>query len=444
MLNLPNKKYNIILSDPPWTFKNYSDKWHEKHDESKWVGKQYNLMTLEDIKALPISDISEKDSCLFLWATYPNLQEALEVMKSWGFCCQVGTRVLTADLRWVNAETLRVGDRIVSFDENPRTGISKNSPRRYFQWGTILSTGIEPIPCYEITLSDGTILTSTGEHKWLGHIGEENKYRVNRWISTAELVNLINVGKSPKLMKIAPVEIEDSDYDAGFLAAAFDGEGSLTRTKWNFSFAQNENRFLTSVEEKLKNKGFNLSRYSYKAKSLVNHVMLKGGRDEALRFYMKFRPPRLLDKWLSNDISKTSLYNMKYNSIISVKLVGTKDVVTLMTDTGTYIAEGYGAHNTYKTVAFTWIKKNKKADSLFWGMGFWTRANAEIVLFGTKGHPKRISAGVHSVITEPVRAHSQKPDEVRERIVELLGDLPRIELFARERVDGWDAWGDQI
>ena len=98
----------------------------------------------------------------------------------------------------------------------------------------------------------------------------------------------------------------------------------------------------------------------------------------------------------------------------------------------------------YKTVAFTWIKKNKKSDSLFWGMGNWTRANAELCLLATKGKPKRLNANVHSVISTPIERHSKKPDEVRDRIVKLVGDLPRIELFARERVEGWDAWGNEI
>src|SRR5258708_2920911 len=85
----------------------------------------------------------------------------------------------------------------------------------------------------------------------------------------------------------------------------------------------------------------------------------------------------------------------------------------------------------YKTVAFTWIKKNKKSDSLFWGMGRWSRSNAELCLLATKGKPKRINADVHSVIVSPIEKHSKKPDEVRERIIRLCGDLPRSELFSR-------------
>jgi N6-adenosine-specific RNA methylase IME4 len=98
----------------------------------------------------------------------------------------------------------------------------------------------------------------------------------------------------------------------------------------------------------------------------------------------------------------------------------------------------------YKTIGFTWIKKNKKADSLFWGMGYWTRANAELCLIATKGNPKRVAKNVHQVVYTPIENHSKKPDEVRNRIVKLMGDLPRIELFARQKTDGWDVWGNEV
>jgi N6-adenosine-specific RNA methylase IME4 len=76
-------------------------------------------------------------------------------------------------------------------------------------------------------------------------------------------------------------------------------------------------------------------------------------------------------------------------------------------------------------------------------MGRWTRSNAEICLIGVKGKPKRLSAGVHSVIESPIERHSKKPDIVREKIIELVGDLPRIELFARNSTEGWDTWGNE-
>jgi N6-adenosine-specific RNA methylase IME4 len=98
----------------------------------------------------------------------------------------------------------------------------------------------------------------------------------------------------------------------------------------------------------------------------------------------------------------------------------------------------------YKTCAFTWVKRNKLKPSWFWGLGYWTRANAELVLLATRGNIRRVSAAVHQVVDTPVERHSKKPDVVRERIVELMGDIPRIELFARDKADGWDVWGNEV
>jgi N6-adenosine-specific RNA methylase IME4 len=99
----------------------------------------------------------------------------------------------------------------------------------------------------------------------------------------------------------------------------------------------------------------------------------------------------------------------------------------------------------YKTVAFTWVKRNKKSPSWFWGMGRWTRANAELCLLATKGKPKRVSAAISSIIDTPIEGHSKKPDIVRNKIVELTGKgLARIELFARQKTEGWDVWGNEV
>lgn len=100
---------------------------------------------------------------------------------------------------------------------------------------------------------------------------------------------------------------------------------------------------------------------------------------------------------------------------------------------------------TYKTVAFTWIKQNRKCDGLFMGMGYYTRANAEYCLLATRGKIlERKSHAVHSVIMSHIEEHSKKPHEVRNRIVQLFGDMPRIELFARQQVKGWACWGNEV
>lgn len=101
----------------------------------------------------------------------------------------------------------------------------------------------------------------------------------------------------------------------------------------------------------------------------------------------------------------------------------------------------------YKTAAFVWVKKNAKSGGNYMGLGAYTRANAEVCLLGVtpgfKAGARVRSHSVRQVIEAPFQGHSKKPDETRRRIVELLGDVPRIELFARQRADGWDAWGNE-
>lgn len=94
---------------------------------------------------------------------------------------------------------------------------------------------------------------------------------------------------------------------------------------------------------------------------------------------------------------------------------------------------------------FTWIKSTVNGKDHF-GMGNWTRANCESVLLASRGKPKRVSASVRQIVRAPVRAHSQKPDEVRDRLVQLMGRVARVELFARydEPPAGWDVLGDEV
>lgn len=96
----------------------------------------------------------------------------------------------------------------------------------------------------------------------------------------------------------------------------------------------------------------------------------------------------------------------------------------------------------YKTVGFVWVKRCRKSEEWFMGMGYYTRANPEYCLLATKGHPKRNSRSVRKLIDSPLREHSRKPDDVYKRITTLT-DGPFIELFSRTDTKGWDNWGNE-
>lgn len=116
-------------------------------------------------------------------------------------------------------------------------------------------------------------------------------------------------------------------------------------------------------------------------------------------------------------------------------------VPSSLLDDGLRLMEAWGFY--FKTVAFVWVKRTRTGLP-FWGMGHWTRTGAEVCLMGVRGSPKRVAKNVHQVVESEVREHSRKPDDVRDRIVRLMGDLPRLELFAREQAPGWVAWGDEV
>lgn len=98
----------------------------------------------------------------------------------------------------------------------------------------------------------------------------------------------------------------------------------------------------------------------------------------------------------------------------------------------------------YKSIAFQWVKLNRKNGKPFYGLGRWTRGNTEPCLIAVKGKPSRVANNVFQLIQQPIARHSEKPQEARDKIVQLMGDLPRIELFARQKTEGWDVWGNEV
>jgi len=142
-------------------------------------------------------------------------------------------------------------------------------------------------------------------------------------------------------------------------------------------------------------------------------------------------------------MNKTDMQKLSVNEIADDNCVLFLWVTGPCLKEGLELIEAWGFK--YKTIGFTWVKKNKIADTWFWGMGYYTRSNTELCLIATKGKPlKRISKSVHQVVDDRIMRHSKKPDSVRDKIVELFGDIPRIELFAREKVSGWDCWGNEV
>ena len=117
-------------------------------------------------------------------------------------------------------------------------------------------------------------------------------------------------------------------------------------------------------------------------------------------------------------------------------------VVNSKLDIGTQVIRDWGFE--YKTVAFCWVKTARKSGIPNCRLGYWTLGGCELCLLGVKGKMKPIKHNIRQVVLHHRIGHSVKPPIFRNSIVELFGDLPRLEMFAREKSDGWDTWGNEV
>ena len=162
-------------------------------------------------------------------------------------------------------------------------------------------------------------------------------------------------------------------------------------------------------------------------------------------------PPWTYDDKKANDpamggvtyptMSLESIKNMPIKELSDTNCALFLWVTMPMLQEGLEVIKSWGFN--YRTCAFTCVKQNPLGSGIYSGLGHWTNGNAELCLFSKKGTPKRRSKSVKQIVLSPRSRHSEKPAEVRNRIVELMGDLPRIELFARQKVEAWDTWGNE-
>ena len=160
--------------------------------------------------------------------------------------------------------------------------------------------------------------------------------------------------------------------------------------------------------------------------------------------------------WSYNDKGCTGNCEAQYKTMtiqdicsLPIKNITADNCVLFLWTTSPLLDEGIATINAwgfkYKTVAFCWSKhtKNEKPVS---NLGRWTMGNVELCLLGVKGTPNswRQDKSIKQLVWAERTKHSKKPDEVGRRIVKLLGDRPRIELFAREKTEGWDVWGNEV
>jgi N6-adenosine-specific RNA methylase IME4 len=162
-------------------------------------------------------------------------------------------------------------------------------------------------------------------------------------------------------------------------------------------------------------------------------------------------PPWSFKVWSNKGLGRSPKYQVMNKQDIQnlpIQLIADTNCILFLWVTYPCLEEGIELIKKwgfkYKTVGFTWAKTNKSCVGYSIGLGYWTRANPEICLLATKGKPIRINKSVRNLVVSQREYHSKKPDKIKDEIVKLMGDLPRIELFARQKTEGWDVWGNEV
>jgi hypothetical protein len=251
-------------------------------------------------------------------------------------CVTPETRVLTADMRHIPAGDITVGTKLVGFDEErPSKGM-----HRRFRESVVTSAARIMRPSYRVHLDDGTSVAASAGHKWLVFSAGSRTI----WKTTESLLS------TDRIFRLSSVWDTERSYESGYLAAAFEGEGSVAYGSAGqpvASFAQKENVMIEQVRKHLSDLGFQWR--DYLNSQDVNQLFIAGGRAAIMRFLGQVRPQRLLNKLDVNRLGSIGRHdrdaNFVHPRVERVEFLGEQEVIALETTTHTFVAEGLATHN---------------------------------------------------------------------------------------------------
>jgi hypothetical protein len=306
-------------------------------------------------------------------------------------------------------EDLKVGDELFAFDEN----LDPVSKRRYWKKATVLGNKPDLAEVYKIEFSDGTSIEATGDHPFLFKVHGPTKYK---WTTVEELMRICYRANNKnnrslgvagaesqymplRVQRFVPTWTTDESRNAGYLAGFYDGEGCLSqRRKPRRNCGKNESHFTLTVTQLpgpvldrakgiLDEMGFEHVEADRDPRGQGCRVVtLLGGMGNVLKFLGSIRPTRLLNNF-KPDIVGAIKKCAEDVFITSIKPVGVKGIYSLMTDTKTYISEGFLSHNTSYHVGLDEDWENVIADRLEAKIGEHEWVDIEGVVFDLKHHP---------------------------------------------------------
>ena len=257
-----------------------------------------------------------------------------------GYCHEPGARILTADLRWAPAADITEGDELWAFEETP----ANTRIGRTFQRATVLESFRSIKESVRVTIDDGESFVCSWDHPWLSTPGRAPGQGQHGWTQARDLLG------RPELVRPFIPWVTEDNYDAGWLAGMFDGEGWARRKGARGGRTDNVGvtQVLGPTADKLQRLCLERGEFRYQVKDRPPNqkrmeLISLGGFDEAAAIIGSIRAERLIGRF---EMAGGRLKTKHPARVVSVERVGRREVQSIRTTTGTYLAEGFAVHNT--------------------------------------------------------------------------------------------------
>jgi len=309
------------------------------------VGTVYKCVATTD--AAWHAGVVDQPTAVLVTKTYPGINPNY-------YCVTPDIRALTPDLRWVPVGDLRVGDKLLAFDEHGR-----RDQRRHLADAVVTAVPCRRMMVYAIELADGQVLSCTGEHQWLVFHGHGHGAI---WMTTEQMRDSLGVDKRRhplSMPRYFDVVQRDSSFDGGYVSGMWDGEGTLSvaadpgEGTFQLHLAQVPNVAYERTRTVLKRHGYSFHERRRdppgERRQPLMALTINGTRRAVFRFLMEFRPERIItQRWLGPRRKRYEmlLTTMERVPVRRVQRVGVREIVALGTSTKTFVAEGFGAHNS--------------------------------------------------------------------------------------------------
>ncbi len=299
------------------------------------VKQELDLIVLDSATSLATKEtiasdveISGYPSAVRLWnAGLTRIKPALAFRKTaFVFCVAPGTHILTEDLRWVKAEKLTAGSRIIGVDEHPG--------KRRVRSGTITQHSLAEASRVQIVTDRGTIVV-TDNHPFLTIRPNETH---TAWVQAKDL-------KLGQHIKFIAGRWSEEDGDS-WLAGLADDEGSVSASRArsvNVRITQNPGLVLNRIMDELDKRGLDVKLYK---RTFQAHSATLLGTEDTMRFLGQVRPARLLQRWADLVADGVAMPHYSVARVAYVKPLGIGPIVSFATSIRTYVAEGLISHNT--------------------------------------------------------------------------------------------------